>query len=1137
MNRQHFGSVDWLSRQARDAWSALLAAPGIPRLIDVPVLVRLEASATRPGRIVLQTTTEGSDDLGLSYVFHNEWYPDCGSSIPYSHYEPTLRRVLTALERRGETEPLRLQVLKAVATVTPAGRTLVALLKFIIAPEYTLTGAQLEEIYGCPLSAFYTKFVGVAWDPQRNRSVSGSVRGEAIHEGYRRAASLYVATGDAEQAKRAYLDGVRATWLSRMPNLFLDRPTKPKADYTRPIEAAGPILHHCGQSWPERGNTRLLQERLFYSPTRGISGRADRIEQPDASAGPAKLVEVKSGGSFGGERDPRTGEERPGGLQSLSYREIMRSFGVDGLETVIEQIADGVVLPTDLERHPLATRLKLQLTAKDERAIDLIAQCRNVGYCVVSGLYSGYDRHLLDGAAGTNRFLGAVGGDFDLYKGRPPCRVCAARARGVCAQAAGSGRQERALYNLFRYAPGYLFAYWAWYHRQLKAEEQIDRRWLYHLVATPAASLERDEGVTITDLELAVVGDYDVLFRRESRIETRIREDERVLVTPLDRLPGQMISIEGTVTSLGEREIGISLRDRLDHLGGRFRIDALGAFEMRPWQVEGLSDFLIAAMSGVAARGRQIAVDELPRLAQILLGKTEPAPLRQGSLPAGVGQGLNEPQRRAISAALALEPGNLMLIQGPPGTGKTSLIAHLARAVLARHFFDYDGEGDRRPLLILANTHRAANEVVRKLINSFPELQPFVVRTGSRQAVREPEVAEQLLAERVGAREALEAVDLTSEGPETLVRLIRKGNRYHDEAGIFVGTLGAGDAAELRGLAFEMVIVDETGQATEPAMLQALRHLPVPLNGRLVLVGDHQQLPPVVAHELEAPAVPESYHVFGLRQGDSLRTSAFERLARLYPEALLTLSEQYRMNAPIDELISRTFYDGKLRPGTDAVAERRLSDWFAEGGLPAPSGLIGSAPPIVLVDTSADPSARDSGARFNGEGARDDARDNGREARLIAQLIAELLAGMPRERWPAVIEEIGVISPYRKQNNRLLQELMRIDPALKGVRVDTVDRFQGGEREIIIVSLVNSNAAATIGPLHADWRRMNVALSRARRTLVIVGNRETFSRQTERPEEVEAKARYRELFRVIDDLAVRGQAQIVPSHELGAVRS
>lgn len=1117
-------ATSWASQAAERAWQRLQQAPGEPQWLDVPILVR-PVSELRPGRIMLEALTEDGQLLGICAVFNGEWYPGCQGSVPYSHYAPTLYRVLLARQRREETEPLRLQVLKAVAAVTRSGRLLPVLLKFIIAPEHTLTGAQLEQVYGCPLQVFYTRFVGVSYDVLRPRDGGGDVRGRAIHEGYRRAAAEFVASGDLERARAAYLEGVRRVWTEWLTTLCLKISSRPVTDHTQPLEVVDEILGYCRQRW-EGQSLRLYLERLFYAPSRGISGRADRVEEP-LDGGPLRVVEIKTRG-MDTEQDPQTGERHPGGLQALAYREILHGFGEEGAEAVVEEIRGARIKPLPLEDHPLARRLKLDLSTRDERVVDLIAQARNIGYCVATGLFTGYDRYLLD-RAGDDWRLRELGGSFELLRRWPPCQICPAQRRGVCVY--GTRRAGPRLFSLFRYAPNRLFAYWAWFHRQLKAEERASRELLFHLVNTPAETLEQAEGITIGRLRLAEQTGLVAVFTRDDRMETRIREDDRVLVTPERRAPGQIFSVEGTVESVGERAIALRLNDRVAP-EGTYRVDLLGGYDMRQWQLEGLTDFLVSAMASTGVRGRKVLVDELPRRARILLGAEPPSP--PGQAPTPPAPDLNATQRRALAAVLALQPGDLLLIQGPPGTGKTSLIAHLARAALARHLFDYDGkaEQDRRPVLILTNTHRAADEVVLKLLDRFPEVAPFIIRVGGRRADMDERVARQTLAERAGAREALDGADLAGNGATALFRLIRRAQTYHDHAGIFVGTLGSADAAELRGLSFELVIVDEAGQATEPAMLQALRHLPPGYAGRLVLVGDHRQLPPVVSDELIPPPVPEAFRQLGLVEGDSLRTSAFERLARLYPHALITLTEQYRMNAPICTLVSETFYDGRLVPGTPEVASRTLAGWLAGFGLAVPVGSVWSGPPVVLVTTEADPDARDSGARFTAGRSADEARDNPREAEIIAALLAELVGSLPRERRAEVAREIGVISPYRRQNNRIRQELLRRDEALAVVRVDTVDRFQGGEREVIVVSLVNSNDEAAIGRLHAEWRRMNVAISRARRALVIVGDRSTFTRDPGQPEEAEARRFYKALFDEIERLARHGQARVLDSGSL-----
>lgn len=1120
--------------QAEAALAALRQRVGAPQRLDLPVIATRDASWSQRGRLALRLTTEDGHALGRAYIFSGEWYPGNDRSTPFSHYLPTLERAFAGLEQGGRPQRLRLQLLKAVAAETSTGGVITVLLKFIIAPEWTLTGGQLEIVYGCPLAAFYTGFVGVDRDPTRDATAPNFTIGNAIHAGYRAAATAKVGGADETVVRQAYTEAVSRTWAADFAHLLLDRPSgRPKALHRRPLAARALILERLSETTPVPDDSRaLLQERLFFAPGRGISGRADRLVYRSDTAGERGTVEtlheVKTGGGFGAEKDPLTGIARPGGLQALAYREIVRALGAGEAETFIEAIEDDAATEVPLEDHPIVRRARARLAdGGNDRATDLLAQSRNVGFVLMSGLLTGYDRHRIDTIAGLGRRVRQIGGDWSLHATNTPCQICPAAARGICEAARSSGRAPTA--NFFRHLPQELYAYWVWFHRQLGDEERAGREALHHLATTAQAILEGQEGISIGALTLhEQITMRDVRFVRAARIETRLREDDRVLVTPTNRAPGELLSVEGTIRAVGGDTVSVELRDTLPpSASGRYRVDALPFHSS--WQRQGLTDFLLGAIRGSEISGRQLHMTELPHLAQLLLGTATPAPLAPPASECDLPH-LNADQRRAIGAALALAPGELLLLQGPPGTGKTSTIAELAHAIARRDFFAGIDEPTHRPLLILANTHRAADEVTRKIGERFPELRPYLIRVGSARAATEPVVRAQILSERLHVHEMLDGLDLTGpDGLERWVRLIRAGVLIHDHAQIFVGTLAAANAPELRGLTFSTVIVDETGQATEPAALQALRHLPAGYAGRLILVGDHQQLPPVVPEATDAaplPDLPESLAQAGFVSGAGLRISLFERLARRYPTALITLAAQYRMNAPICALISEIFYAGALHPGTEQVAASRLSAFLTTTNTaPAPEGEVWDDTPIVFLDTSDDPTARDTVRQWRA----DESRDNPREAALVAELLVALFRRTPRARWEALAAEVGIISAYRKQNNRLRQEIAVREPALaalRALRIDTVDRFQGGERQILFVSLVNANEGNVIGALHADPRRLNVALSRARTKLIVIGARATFTGPG-RPEEAPAKAIYRQLFALLDRQAAHGNARLL----------
>ncbi len=420
---------------------------------------------------------------------------------------------------------------------------------------------------------------------------------------------------------------------------------------------------------------------------------------------------------------------------------------------------------------------------------------------------------------------------------------------------------------------------------------------------------------------------------------------------------------------------------------------------------------------------------------------------------------LNPEQERALD--LADRAVDVALVHGPPGTGKTTVLVEVIRRAAAR------GE------TVLATA--PSNLAVDNLVERLAEAGVDGVRVGHPARVL-PSVLAHTLEARVASHEAAriaqglvaEALDLRRQarkrkqrrGPgrfsearvaerdarallaEARALEARAEEEVLSRAPVVLATLTSLDAPALARRRFALAVVDEATQAVEPAAYLALLRAE-----RAVLAGDHLQLPPTV---LSAAA-----------QEGGLGISLFERLVAAHGDALkVTLAEQHRMNARIMRYPSDALYGGALR------AHPAVADASIDGA------------PLEVVDTS--------GRGFeeaSPEGS--DSKVNDGEAELAAAEVERVLAlGVaPRD--------VAVIAPYDGQVQRLRQLLSaRLD---EGLEVDTVDGFQGREKDAVVVSLVRANDGGEVGFL-ADVRRMNVALTRARRKLVVVGDGATVAR-------------------------------------------
>lgn len=283
--------------------------------------------------------------------------------------------------------------------------------------------------------------------------------------------------------------------------------------------------------------------------------------------------------------------------------------------------------------------------------------------------------------------------------------------------------------------------------------------------------------------------------------------------------------------------------------------------------------------------------------------------------------------------------------------------------------------------------------------------------------------------------------------------------------------LSASSDALLSHIEFDYCIVDEAGQITQPAIIGALMR-----SKRFVLVGDDYQLPPLV---LSSEA---------LNQG--MDVSLFKRLAEAHPNAVVTLSEQYRMNMEIMEVGNALVYDQRLICGSEDVATGRLSLKPSPLHNQYPPWLVRCIEPevpVVFVNTD---NLRTSDGKLELESFVGSATARGTVVNMYeVECIARIYHGLLSCGVDA--KNIGVVSPYRSQVEALktgIKSYASVVADVSHLEVSTVDKFQGRDMDVMLLSLVRSNSHGSVGTLLRDWRRVNVAITRAKYKLVIVGS-------------------------------------------------
>ena len=456
------------------------------------------------------------------------------------------------------------------------------------------------------------------------------------------------------------------------------------------------------------------------------------------------------------------------------------------------------------------------------------------------------------------------------------------------------------------------------------------------------------------------------------------------------------------------------------------------------------------------------------RLIQILTGEKAPA---FSALPAQLPpNALNASQQTAVQKILMAQ--DLAVVHGPPGTGKTTTLVQAIKALLAQN---------REQVLVVAPSNTAVDLLSQKLAAEGLN----VLRIGNPARVSEKLMSLTLDSKMADHTQMKEVKKLKKQAGEyknmahkykrnfgraereqrkalfdeahKIMREVGKTEEYIisdliGNAQVITATLVGSNHYTVRNTKFNTVVIDEAGQALEPACW-----IPILKAQKVVLAGDHFQLSPTIKSAEAAKA--------------GLSTTLLEKCVALHPECVTLLQQQYRMNEAIMGYSSHVFYGDQLM-ADESVAHHLL---FA-GDMP-----------LNFVDTA--------GCGFE-EKLEGTSSTNPDEAAFVFKHLEGLVTELDAHYIAATFPTIAIISPYKEQI-RLLKEQLLNHPALSAygdkIAVNTIDSFQGQERDVVYISMTRSNNEGDIGFL-SDIRRMNVAMTRARKKLVVIGDSSTLSR-------------------------------------------
>ncbi|CEJ94995.1 Putative DNA-binding protein smubp-2 [[Torrubiella] hemipterigena] len=515
------------------------------------------------------------------------------------------------------------------------------------------------------------------------------------------------------------------------------------------------------------------------------------------------------------------------------------------------------------------------------------------------------------------------------------------------------------------------------------------------------------------------------------------------------------------------------------------------AFSGKVWLVKLADEVTYRRMNQVMEKLQKMAEAEYSTFIRVLFGLSSPS-IPSDASTKGIqwfDDTLNESQKDAIGFALA--SSEVALVHGPPGTGKTHTLIELILQLIKQN----------KRILVCGPSNISVDNIVERLsTHKIPILRlghparllPSVVNH-SLDVLTQTSEAGAIVKDVRAEMDAKQAsIKKTRSGRERReiyndLKELRKEYRERERkcvsnlvsgSKVVLATLHGAGGHQLRNETFDVVIIDEASQA-----LEAQCWVPLLSAKKVVCAGDHLQLPPTIK-SLNSKTAAKPVGTNKLSKSATLETTLFDRLLALHgPSIKRMLTTQYRMNEKIMRFPSDELYESKLI-AAESVKDRLLKDLKYEV-----ADTEDTNEPVIFIDTQGGdfPEKNEDDDKDNPKKGRaalhSDSKSNEMEAALVKQHVSQLVDAGVRP------EDIAVVTPYNAQ----LAVLAPLKETFPGIELGSVDGFQGREKEAVIVSLVRSNSEGEVGFL-GEKRRLNVAMTRPKRSLTVIGDSETVRR-------------------------------------------